>query len=77
MDAIFANPKLIKQIAPELTKIFLASTKSLAYFILSLFSQSVSRKIIFTTSFLDYELVQIHYIAKSLERRLKGRLLKK
>lgn len=72
MDQIFINPNLIQQSAPELTKIFWACTKSLAFFLMSLFSKAVSRKIIFTASFLDYELVQIHYIAKALDSWLKA-----
>lgn len=77
MDQIFVNPKFIYHFVPELTKIFFACTKSLAFLIMSLFSTTVSRKIIFTNSFLDYELVQIHYIAKALERWLKSKMQKK
>ena len=77
LDQVFFNSAFIQQLLPELTKFFIASTKSLSYFILTLLSQSVSRKILFTTSFLDYELIQIHYVAKGLERHLKGSLQNK
>lgn len=73
-DSVFHNPNFVKQLGPKLTKFFITSTKSLGYFVLTLISQTIRRKILFTTSFLDYELLQVHYIAKALERLLKNRM---
>lgn len=63
----------------DLTKAFFIMNRSVLYLLLVAASRSrfTRGKLIFENILFDFELLQVHYIAKTLDDRLKKQLLKR
>ena len=72
MDSIFNDMNLVMDY--EIDQVYLFMKKSSFLITLRFLSQFIRQKFVFETSFLDYELLQIHYLSKKLAYALKARI---
>ena len=77
LTAFLTNPDELNNF--DLMKAFFVMNKSALYifFLSSSGSPSASGKFMFETSLFNYELVQVHFLAKSLDGQLKKEILKR
>lgn len=75
IDEIFADFSFLQKI--ELFKSFFVMNKSSLMMLFMYVSIKERQQIIFQTSFFNFELLQYHYMSRSLEGALKSRLIKK